>query len=129
MNKMLKVFSTPMPYEQAHSQLTKSAGDFDSSDPLSASAGALIPAINKVFSQKAFVETQANAMIAGIEILLDRARTGRFADELPVGLPKNAFSGKDFEYEKKRWFYPSLPGQGFGQRRNPSVRVQAQKVT
>ena len=102
MNKMLKVFSTPMPYEQAHSQLTKSAGDFDSSDPASASAGALIPAINKVFSQKAFVETQANAIIAGIEILLDRARTGRFADELPVGLPKNAFSGKDFEYEKKK---------------------------
>ena len=102
MKAMLKVFNTSMPYEQAYSQLTKLAGDFDSSDPAAVAAGAFIPALNKIFSQKTFVETQANAINAGIEILLDHARTGRLADALPAGLPKDVFSGKDFEYEKTK---------------------------
>jgi hypothetical protein len=91
-----------MPYEQAYSQLTKLAGDFDSSDQTAASVKAFIPALNKIFSQKTFVETQANAIKAGIEILLDRARTGRLGDALPTGLPKDEFSGRDFEYEKTK---------------------------
>jgi hypothetical protein len=102
MNSMLKVLSTPMPYEKAHSQLTKLAGDFDSSDPAAATAGAFIPALNKILSQKTYIETQANAITTAIEILLDRAKTGRLADTLPAGLPKDAFSGKDFEYEKTK---------------------------
>ncbi len=102
MNSVIKVWNTPMPYEQAYSQLTKLENDFDSSDPAAAIAVAFIPALNKVFSQKTFVETQANAIMTGIEILLDHARTGRLADTLPAGLPKDAFSGKDFKYEKTK---------------------------
>jgi len=102
MNAMLKVFDTSMPYDQAYSQLTKLADDFDSSDPAESAVGAFIPAFNKVFSQKIFVETQANALKAGIEILLDRAKRGRLADTLPAGLSKDVFSGKDFEYEKSK---------------------------
>jgi len=98
MNSMLKVFNTSMPYEQAYSQLTKLADDFDSSGP-AASVGAFIPAINKIFSLKTWVETQANATAAAIEILLDRAKTGQLPNKLPAGLPKDEFSGKDFEYE------------------------------
>ena len=101
-NAMLKVLNASMPYEQAYSQLTKLAGDFDSSDPSASAAGAFIPAINKIFLQKTLVKTQANAIAAGIEILLERARTGRLADTLPAGLPKDEFSGKDFEYEKTK---------------------------
>ena len=37
-----------------------------------------------------------------IEILLDRARAGQLADTLLAGLPKDAFSGKDFKYEKTK---------------------------
>jgi hypothetical protein len=40
--------------------------------------------------------------MAGIEILLDRAGTGKLPNALPSGLPKDAFSGKDFEYEKTK---------------------------
>jgi hypothetical protein len=112
MNAMLKVLNTSMPYEQAFSQLMKLAGDFDSSDPAAATVKAFIPALNKIFSQKTYVETQVNAIKAGIEILLDHTRTGRFADTLPVGLPKDAFSGKDFEYEKtKDGFILRCPGR------------------
>ncbi len=99
MNSALTVLSTPMPYEQAHSRL-KQLADFDQDDPVSRTAGAFTPALDKIFSQKTLVETKANAIMAGIEILLDRAKTGRLPDELPAGLPKDAFSGKDFEYEK-----------------------------
>jgi hypothetical protein len=40
-----------------------------------------------------------NAFMAGIEIHLIRARTGRLPEQLPVGLPKDPFTGKDFTYE------------------------------
>ena len=102
MNAMLKVLNASMPYDQAYSQLTELAGDFDSSDPAAAAARFFIPTLNKIFSQKTLVETQANAITAAIEILLDRAKSGRLADTLPAGLPKDEFSGKDFEYEKTK---------------------------
>ncbi len=102
MNSAIKIWNTPMPYEQAYSQLKQLEVNFDPNDPSSAAAGAFMPTLHKVFSQKTFTETQANAITAGIEILLDRARTGRLADALPAGLPKDVFSGKDFEYEKTK---------------------------
>jgi len=102
MNSAIKVWNTPMPYEQAHSQLKKSENDFDPNDPASAAAGAFIPSIARIMTLKMRTEAHANAIRAGIEILLDRARTGRLADTLPAGLPKDAFSGKDFEYEKTK---------------------------
>jgi hypothetical protein len=101
-NAMLNIFSKSMPYEQAYSQLTKLSGDFDSNDPAAEIAQAFMPAINKVFSQKTWIETQFNAIIAGNEILLERAGTGKLPDSLPTGLPKDAFSGEDFRYEKTK---------------------------
>lgn len=102
MNSALTVLSTPMPYEQAHSRLNQLADGFDEDDPASRTAGAFMPALGKILLQKTLVDTQANAIKAAIEILLDRAKAGRLADELPAGLPKDAFSGKDFEYEKTK---------------------------
>jgi hypothetical protein len=102
MNSMVEVLETPMPYEQAYSRLTNLAGDLDSSDPTTTAARYFIPAINKVFSQKTWIETKFNAIIAGIETLLERAGTGKLPDALPAGLPKDAFSGEDFKYEKTK---------------------------
>jgi hypothetical protein len=45
-------------------------------------------------------KAQLNAVLAGIDIYLIRAKTGKLPDELPAGLPKDLFSGKDFLYEK-----------------------------
>lgn len=44
-------------------------------------------------------EAHFNAFMAGIEIHLVKARTGQLPDELPAGLPKDPFTGKDFTYE------------------------------
>jgi len=102
MNSAIKVWNTPMPYVQAHSQLKKSENAFDPNDPASAAAKAFLPTISRILTLKTRAEAHANAIKAGIEILLDCARTGRLADTLPAGLPKDTFSGKDFEYEKTK---------------------------
>jgi hypothetical protein len=101
-NTAIKVCNASVPYKQAHSQLKKSENDFDSNDPSSATAGALMPAITRILTLKTRIEAHANAIKAGIEILLSRAQTGQLADTLPAGLPKDAFSGKDFKYEKTK---------------------------
>jgi hypothetical protein len=98
----LTIFSTPMRYEQAHSQLKQSAKNFDPNDPASASAGAFIPALARILTLKTRTETHANALKAAIDICLTRAKTGRLPDTLPTGLPNDLFSGKDFEYEKTK---------------------------
>ena len=115
MNSALTVLSTPMPYEQAHSRLEQLTDDFDENDPTSKTAGAFMPALTKILTLKTRAEAHANAIKAGIEVLLDRARTGQFADTLPAGLPKDPFSGEDFKYEKtKDGFILSCPGKDLG---------------
>jgi hypothetical protein len=51
-----------------------------------------------------------NAFMAGIEIHLVKARTGQLPEELPEGLPKDPFTGKDFTYQiTKDGFGLSIP--------------------
>ncbi len=112
MNLAIKVWDTSVPYEQAHSQLKKTENDFDPNDPASATACTFMPAITRILTLKTRIETHTNAIKAGIDIFLSRARTGRLPDELPAGLPKDTFSGKDFEYEKtKDGFILRCPGK------------------
>lgn len=108
----LTVMSTSMPYEQAQSRLKQLAGGLDPNDPSEATVQAFIPGLDKIFAQKIAIETHANAVKAAIEILLSRARTGQLPDALPSGLPKDAFSGRDFEYAKtKEGFILQCPGK------------------
>lgn len=96
---LLKTLGMSLPYEQAHARLKKAATDFDPNDPASAAVGAFMPAIGRVYTLKIRAETQANAVKAGVEICLARAKSGRLPETLPKGLPKDAFSGEDFEYK------------------------------
>jgi hypothetical protein len=41
-----------------------------------------------------------NALMVAVDIYIDNARSGRLPEQLPAGLPKDLFSGKDFKYEK-----------------------------
>lgn len=111
-NSALTILSTSMSYDQAEAQLKQLAGNLDSNDPSEATVQAFIPALDKIFAQKVAIETHANAIHAAIEILLSRAGTGQLPDALPSGLPKDAFSGKDFEYAKtKDGFVLRCPGK------------------
>ncbi len=100
MNSALLVFSGSTPYETAYKQLKQSSNNFDPNYPPSAGAGVFVPALESIFSSKTRVETHANAVQAAVEIMLSRIITGGLPDTLPGGIPKDLFSGKDFEYEK-----------------------------
>ena len=58
------------------------------------------PAFPKLYSISIKAKTHSNAIKTAIEIYMIKAQTGKLPDVLPVGLPKDLFSGKDFEYEK-----------------------------
>jgi hypothetical protein len=60
----------------------------------------LLPAISRICSYDTRWKTHTNAVLAGIDIYIVRAKTGKLPDKLPAGLPKDMFSNKDFLYEK-----------------------------
>lgn len=60
----------------------------------------LEPAVNRIFTHTTRFKTHNNAIKAAIKLYLIKAKTGKFPEELPAGLPKDLFSGKDFEYIK-----------------------------
>ncbi|MFH1719103.1 MAG: hypothetical protein ABIF19_17245 [Planctomycetota bacterium] len=100
MKGSLIAFSTPAVYEQAYSQLSKLTSDLDPNDPSAAAVRAFVPSLSRILTLKTRAEAHANAIKAAIEVLLSRAKTGRLPDALPSGLPKDALSGNDFEYQK-----------------------------
>jgi hypothetical protein len=59
-----------------------------------------LPAIHPILTADIRGKTQLNATLAGIDIYIIRAKTGKLPDEMPEGLPKDLFSSKDFIYEK-----------------------------
>jgi len=92
-----------LPYQQAYNRLKeldeKAAKDSkESSDAFIAML--LAPASWKIFSQGTHSETFSNAVKSAIELYIIKAKTGQLPDTLPAGMPKDLFSGKDFEYEK-----------------------------
>jgi hypothetical protein len=97
----LAILSAAKPYEQAHLELGSLMKAVDGNDPSLAIARFIMPALGSILSAKTVVEADANATKAGVAICLHRAQTGRLPQVLPEGLPKDPFSGQDFQYEKK----------------------------
>lgn len=93
-----------LPYAQAYSRLKDLDGkprqEFEK-DPDATLAVALAPALRKLYNYDMQRRTFSNATKAGVEICIIRAKTGQLPDALPAGLPKDMFSGEDFEYESK----------------------------
>ncbi len=100
MNSGLVVLSTPMPYEVADAQLKQLSDELDPNNPAEALAGTFMPAFARIYSQDTMRRTSLNATIAAVDICLSRIRTGKLPGELPKNMPKDLFSGKNFEYEK-----------------------------
>lgn len=92
-----------MPYAKGYTALEKlheKMKEDTKSNPDVTLAGILAPATHKIFSLKIRFKTHNNALKTAVELYLIKAKTGKLPDELPAGLPKDLFSGKDFEYEK-----------------------------
>jgi len=98
----LAILDSDKPYEQAHRELTAPLNGLDPKDPASAIARFITPALASTLSAKTVAETCANATRAGLDICLKHAETGRLPEVLPADLPKDPFSGQDFQYERTR---------------------------
>ncbi|HSW00242.1 MAG TPA: hypothetical protein VLI39_08730 [Sedimentisphaerales bacterium] len=97
---MLPILGSSLPYEQTHSQLEQLSGGFDPNDPAATFAGLMLPAINRVHTLGARSEAYVNAAAAGVEVCLQKINSGKLPATLPAGLPKDPFSGQDFQYER-----------------------------
>jgi hypothetical protein len=59
-----------------------------------------VPATSKVAITDIRNKASFNAIRAAVDIYTAKAKAGKLPAVLPAGLPKDPFSGKDFEYEK-----------------------------
>lgn len=92
-----------LPYPQAYSRLIEVEQNMvneANENPDATLAAALVPAFAKLLSLTTRDKTFDNALQAAVDIYIVKAKTGRLADTLPPFMPKDLFSGKDFEYEK-----------------------------
>jgi len=94
-----------LPYPQSHKQLeqlSEKAEKQAADNPAAILSAALWPAVTRICTLDVRARTQFNALKAAIEVYIARAKAGRLPDTLPAGLPRDLFSGKDFEYEKTK---------------------------
>jgi hypothetical protein len=93
-----------LPYAEAYSRLKgladKPGEDFET-NPDATLTAALAPLVCKAHNYKVQRKTYSNAVRAAVELYIVAARTSQLPDGLTAGLPKDLFSGEDFEYEKK----------------------------
>jgi len=99
----LGVIDGEMPYEEKYTELQRLTDEFKkelSSIPgTNQLAIAFAPKLIEFYSIQVRHTAQLNALKAAIEIYLVTAKTGQLPDTLPDYLPKDPFSGQDFEYE------------------------------
>ena len=94
-----------LPYPESRKQLEqlRDKAEKESADnPATILSAALWPAATKICTLEVRANTNFNALKTAIDIYIARAKTGRLPGTLPAGLPRDLFSGKDFEYEKTK---------------------------
>jgi len=94
-----------LPYSQSYKQLVKlreKPGIESKKNPNAIIAAHFAPATDKVICVDIKARTHFNAIKTALNLYIMRAKAGRLPDSLPVGLPMDLFSGKDFEYEKTK---------------------------
>ncbi len=94
-----------LPYSQSYKQLVKlreKPGIESKKNPNAIIAAHFAPATDKVIGVDIKARTHFNAIKTALNLYIMRAKAGRLPDSLPVGLPMDLFSGKDFEYEKTK---------------------------
>jgi len=92
-----------LPYPQAYSKLAEieqSIVDEANKNPDATLAAALAPAFARLLSLTTRDKTFDNALRAAVEIYIVKAKTTRLPETLPLFVPKDLFSGKDFVYEQ-----------------------------
>lgn len=97
------IAATDLPYPQAYeklNELVKKPGIESKENSDAVLATFLLPALNKVLSLDVRHRTHFNAIQTALNLYISKIKTGKLPNELPEGMPKDMFSGKDFKYEK-----------------------------
>jgi hypothetical protein len=92
-----------LPYEDAQRELNKLSEKIKKeagTNPAALVTSIMSPSVAKLSTNEMVFKTSLNAVVAAIDIYIQKAKTGQLPNELPEGLPKDLFSGKDFIYEK-----------------------------
>ncbi len=103
LNSVIRVLGSEMPYEEKYTELQRLTEDLEaecSSYPavvqiVICCADCVLP----LYSQSVQLISRMNALRAAVEIYIISAQTGQLPETLPANLPKDPFSGQDFEYE------------------------------
>lgn len=96
---------------QAIDNIYKEVENDAKSRPEAVIARLQLPTIIPILTKDTRDRTYFNAVLAAVDIYIMKVKTGKLPDELPAGLPKDLFSGKDFLYEKTDAGF-TLTGQG-----------------
>jgi len=93
-----------MPYARASAileQLKDKPKKDAAKNPGATLTAILAPTYGRVLTLDLRQKTRTNAIRVAVEIYIAKATTGQLPDALPAAMPKDLFSGKDFEYRKK----------------------------
>jgi len=106
LDSIFKIVDSGLAYEQKCAQMDRLINELEEeygSSPLFYEVTVPIGMLRIVKDYSSFQVKQKahiNGLKAAVEVYLNTAETGNLPDELPDGLPKDPFSGRDFVYEK-----------------------------
>jgi len=92
-----------MPYAETYKQLKQVSTDVHEDvleNPYATLTAIVQHPFAKIYSIAIRRQNLTQAVMAAIGVYMKWAKTGKLPDELPAGLPKDLFSGEDFQYEK-----------------------------
>jgi hypothetical protein len=93
-----------LPYPQAYARmetLHKEPEEDTINNPDATLTAFFAPAVHQVYAQLVKAKNYSHAIRAAVDIYIVRAETESLPDGLPAGLPKDLFSSRDFEYERR----------------------------
>lgn len=105
MEKAIALLGQDEPYVILYPKLVEldaAAKEVSAKDEQAVLMKATAPAVASIYGVNTAVRASATATMAGLDIYLLKAKSGKFPDELPAGLPKDPFTGKDFKYERTK---------------------------
>jgi len=105
MDSVFRIVDSEMTYEQKIAEIqrvTNELAEADDTDPITKQIitfNNFGEAIGRLFQSEVDHIAHINGIKAAVEVYLVVAKTGKLPEKLPDGLPKDPYSGEDFEYE------------------------------
>jgi len=103
MASVMSIMESKASYAEAHRRLAEAFEQLGKDQKKKKEAmftAATAPGIGRVYDIMIRAATHANVVRTAVELYIAKGKSGRLPETLPAGLPKDLFSGEDFEYKK-----------------------------